>query len=143
MEEGLMGSMEDIGSGIKTRLQTISDFAKVFAPNELPDSVNSFPTALVLPGETDYDATYGNATQDYRFRVLILMSGADQPSKLNRLCDYVDIDGSDSVYTAIAGDETLGSTCDSAKVVSNSGVGNVMWGGHIFMSTEFQIEVFG
>lgn len=135
--------METIGSGLKTRLQTISDFAKVFAPNELPDSVNAFPAVLIMPGETDYDTTYSNSTQEYRYRILILLSGADSPSKLNRICDYVDPTGSDSVYAAIDGDPTLGSSCDSTHVLSNSGIGSVVWGGHTYMSTEFVVEVYG
>ena len=78
-------SLETIGNGIKTRLATISGL-KVFAPNELPDSINQLPAALILPGETSYDATFDDKA-DYRFRIIIVATKQDAPSALNRLLD--------------------------------------------------------
>ena len=134
--------MEAIGSGLKTRVATITDIKRVYAPNELPKSVSQFPTAIILPGETTYDETMG-ALQRFLFRVIVLLANQDQPTALARMLDYVDPTGVDSVVAAVDGDITLGSTCDTARVVRNLGVGNTVYGGIGYLSTEFEVEVYG
>jgi|TARA_Y100000310_G_scaffold317685_1_gene370834 hypothetical protein len=131
--------LEGMGSGLKTRLETISDLARVYAPNELPNSINEFPVALVLPGETLYNQTFGNA-EIVTFRILIMLSKQDTPTVLNRMLDYIEKAGSDSVYAAIDGDATLGGEADFAMLISNSGAGTTVWGGHQYLSTEFLVE---
>lgn len=134
--------MEAIGSGLKTRLQTISDIAIVFAPNEIPDSIPALPCAIILPAHTDYDSTF-SGEYDCEFRILILLAKPDLPSALNRILDYANPSGSDSVRAAINGDNTLGSSADDCQVTSNSGAGFTTWGGTQYLSTEFEIVVYG
>uniref|UniRef100_A0A6M3L8C5 Tail protein n=1 Tax=viral metagenome TaxID=1070528 RepID=A0A6M3L8C5_9ZZZZ len=128
-----------MGSGLKTRLQTITDIKHVWAPNELPDAVNEFPAALILPGETAYHETFGNQ-EGVNFRVIILMHKGNQPSALNRVLDYIDKSGSDSVYAAVDGDSTLGGAADWAVVDSNNGISQTQWGGQLYLSTEFAVR---
>lgn len=132
-------SLEAMGKGLKARLETIADLKRVYAPHELPNSVHQLPVALILPGETLYNQTMANATQ-VTFRVLILLSRADQPSALNRMLDYIDPTGTDSVYAAIEGDDSLGGATDFTLLRSNTGVGQTQWGGQFYISTEFRVE---
>ena len=131
--------MEAMGSGIKTRLQTITDIKHVWAPNELPDAVNEFPAALILPGTTEYHQTFGNQ-EEVMFRIIIRMHKANQPSALNRVSDYIDKSGCDSVYAAIDGDSTLAGAADWAVVDSNNGIGWTSWGNQNYLSTEFSVR---
>lgn len=131
--------MESMGSGLATRIITISDIKRAFAPSELPVSIPELPCALVVPADTLYNQTFGNA-EVIQFRVVILASSADQPGQLNRLIDYIDKSGDDSVYAAIAGDATLGGAADFTMLMSNTGIGTTQWGGHHFLSTEFLVE---
>lgn len=133
--------IEAIGTGLKTLLETISDIKSVFAPNELPESINELPSALIIPGETEYDKTFGGAI-DCHFRIIILLAKQDQPTALNRMLDYANPTGTDSVRAAINADNTLDGSCDSSQLISNSGAGFTVWGGHLYLSTEFELIAY-
>jgi len=134
-------STETIGIGIQTRLKTISALKRVYAPNELPDSPNAFPCALILQGETKYDADFSDS-YDITFRVIILITKQNLPTALNRIIDFTENTGSSSVRAAINGDNTLDSTADDSQVVSNTGMGSTTWGRQVYVSTEFEIRVW-
>ncbi len=135
-------SFKAIGEGIKTRLLTIKGL-KVFAPDELPDSVNQFPAALILPGETPYVTTLNSKDCDYNFRVILLFAKADTPSAISKMLDYMAVSGDKSIVAAVHGDKTLDSSADACKVARNLGVGATSWGGGTYLSTEFVIQVWG
>ncbi len=132
--------LEAIGNGIKTRLDTITSLRKVYAPNGLPASIKRTPCAVILPGEIEYDITFtSRKSVRANFRIIILLTKSDQPTALNRILDYADITGDDSVRAAILGDSTLNGSADDSKVVRNLGTGNTVWGGQVFLSTEFEM----
>jgi len=135
-------SIETIGTGLKARLQTISGLT-AFAPNELPESINQFPTALILQDATQYDAAFSSADFDTRFRIIILFSKADQPTTLDKIIPYTEPTGTESVRAAINGDKTLGGAADSLIVQTNSGMGTTQWGKYTYISTEFEVLVYG
>jgi len=132
--------LETIGAGIKTRLETISGLT-VFAPDELPDSINSFPVAVILPGETVYQSAF-DADTGYNFRVILLMTKQDQPSALESMLDYIEPTGTSSVRAAINGDKTLNSSADTCVVISNSGIGSTIWAGSVYLSSEWLIQAW-
>ena len=133
-------SLESIGAGIKTRLETISGL-KVFAPDELPDSINTFPTAVILPGETVYQSAFDTDTS-YNFRIILLMTKQDQPSALENMLDYIEPTGTNSIKAAIISDKTLNSSADTCRVISNSGIGSTVWAGSVYLSSEWLIEAW-
>jgi len=132
--------IETIGTGLKTILEGISGL-RVFAPNELPDSIPEFPAALILPGETNYEAAMGG-DYDWTLRVLILLGKQDTPSAFNEILDYIEPTGAKSVITKVKADPTLDSSCDTSRVIRNLGVGATMWGGIAYLSTEFEIAIY-
>ena len=135
--------MKAAGTGLKTRLATITSIKQIFSPSEIPDSVNAFPCAIILPGKTNYDSSFQDSTSgDITFRILILLGKPDMPSALNSILDYTDPTGTDSVRAAIHADGTLGGNADACQVISNSGAGYTVWGGIIYLSTEFVISVY-
>ena len=135
--------VEDIGNGIKTNLETISALKAIFAPKELPDSLPSvFPMALILPGVTTYDIDFsGNC--NYNFRIIVFFSPADKPTALNTLLDYIEPAGTNSVKAAIEGDITLDSSADTCMLRRNLGFGMTLWGNTAYVTTEFELEVWG
>ncbi len=139
--------MKAIGQGLKTRLQTIQDFAIVFAPDEIPDTIPTLPCAIILPGNTEYDITFPNDSDTGEvncvFRVIILVAKPDLPSALSRILDYADATGDSSVRAAIYGDCTLGASCDDCQVKTNTGAGYTMWGGIQYLSTQFEVICYG
>lgn len=134
-------SFATIADGIKKRLETISGL-KVFATKELPDSVNQFPAALILPGETPYVTTLSSTDCDYNFRIILLFAKADTPSAISKMLEYMAVEGSKSVVAAIHGDKTLDGSADTCKVSRNLGVGSTSWGGYVYLSTEFALQVW-
>ena len=134
-------SMLEIGDGLKTRLQTIHGL-RVYSIKELPDSVNQFPTALILPGETTYVTTLNSTNSDYSFRVILLFSKQDTPSAISKMLPYMAVSGDKSVVAAIHGDRTLDGNAEDVKVILNHGVSGLTWGGVIYLSTEFAVQVW-
>ena len=135
-----MGMLE-IGNGLKERLQTIHAL-RVFSTKELPDSINQFPTALILPGETAYVTTLSSNDADYEFRVILLFSKQDMPSAISKMLPYMAASGDKSVVAAIHGDRTLDGNAEDCKVTLNHGVSSLAWGGVAYLSTEFTVQVW-
>ncbi len=133
--------LESIGSGIKTRLKTISALKRVYAPNELEDSYNSFPVAIIMPGETNYDQTFGGAYNS-RWRIIVMISKQDTPSALNELMNYMEPTGTNSIKAALYADRTLNSSADDCELDRNLGYGVMVFGGITYLSTEFDLIVY-
>lgn len=135
-----MGMLE-IGDGLKERLSTIKGL-RIFSTKELPDSVNQFPTALILPAETTYVTTFASDDSDYNFRIILVFSKADQPSAISKMLPYMAVSGDKSVVEAIHGDVTLDGNADSCKVLLNRGISSISWGGYVYLSTEFAVQIW-
>ena len=133
--------VESIGNGIKTRLQTISALKAVYAPNELRDTYNSFPCAIIMPGETNFDQSFDGAYTS-RWRIIVLISKQDTPSALNKLMNYMEPTGTNSIKAALYADRTLNSSADDCELDRNLGYGTMIFGGITYLSTEFDLVVY-
>ena len=134
-------NVEAIGDGIKTALANITAIKQVFAPKEIPDTFNEAVTALILPGETNYDEDF-SSNHSARFRIIIVLGKQDQPSALNKLLDFIAPTGSSSVLAALRSDRTLDGACEDLKVERNLGAGSITWGGTPYLSTEFEVITY-
>jgi len=133
--------MLDIADGIKHNLESIHGL-RIYSTKELPDSINQFPTALILPGETAYVTTLSSYDSDYNFRIILVFSRADSPSTVSQILPFIEVTGDESIVEKIHADVTLNSTVDTCKVTRNLGIGSLSWGGETYMSTEFQVQVW-
>lgn len=133
--------LESIGDGIKARLATISALKAVYAPKELRDTYNSFPCAIIMPGPTDYDQTFAGAYTS-RWRIIVMISKQDTPSALNKLMNYMEPTGTNSIKAALYGDSTLNSSADDCELDRNLGYGVMTFGGINYLSTEFDLVVY-
>ena len=133
--------LESIGNGIKTRLETISALKRVYAPNELEDSYNSFPVAIIMPGETNFDTTFDGGYNS-RWRIIVMISKQDTPSALNELMNYMEPTGTNSIKAALYGDRTLNSSADDCELDRNLGYGVMVFGGITYLSTEFDLVAY-
>jgi len=135
--------LESIGNGIKTNLETITALKRVYAPNELRDTYNSFPCAIIMPGETIFDTTFGsNAGYTSRWRIIVMISKQDTPSALNKLMNYMEPTGTNSIKAALYADSTLDSSADDCELDRNLGYGIMTFGGVTYLSTEFDLVVY-
>ena len=135
-------SIEAIGSGIKTNLATITSLQRVYAPNELPESINEFPAAVVMHTGTNYGVTMGGACDRHDFTVKVFVTNQDQPSAFAKILDYTARTGSDSVVAAIRADTTLNSSASDVTVMTNAGQGVITRGGIQYLGTEWTLEVY-
>lgn len=133
-------TVEAIGTGLKGILDDISGL-RVFAPNELPDTINEFPAAVIVPGEVRYHADFAG-DYDFSFRVIILLTSQDKPTAFDKILPYIEASGASSVLAKIDADPTLGGTCDTCQVTRNTGVGVTSWGGVMYLSTEFEVAIW-
>lgn len=134
-------NIESIGDGLKVALAEITTISAVYAPKEIPDTLNSSISALILPGETEFDETFGD-DHSATFRIIIVLGKNDQPSALNKILDYITPTGVSSVLAALKADRTLGGACEDLKVLRNLGTGSIIWGGIVYLSTEFEVIVY-
>lgn len=134
---------EAIGTGLKVNLGNISSLNAIYAPNQVPDTIPITPCAVILPGATDYLVALGGDAFNVVMRVLILITKQDQPSAMNKILDYIDPTGSESVRKVIQDDPTLDSSCDDSYVVSSTGAGFTTWNGTPYLSIEFEVMCLG
>ncbi len=134
-------TIEAVGSGIKTTiLATIATGLRVYATNEIPDTLE-LPCVLVMLGPGEYATTF-TGTYDQVFRLIICVSKQDSPSAFNKLLDYVNETGAKSLFAALDADRTLNATCGSSKLARHSGAGSTPWGKIVYLSTEFELQVW-
>jgi hypothetical protein len=133
-------SIETIGTGLKTRLDTITGL-RVFAPNELPGSANELPAAFIIPGGVDYNSDF-SANYALTFRVVIAVTRQDEATAHDAILTYMEPSGTNSVLAAIEADRTLNGTCDTARVLRNLGIRTWTMGGVDYLATEFEVLVY-
>ncbi len=134
-------AVEAIGTGIKTTiLATIATGLRVYATNEIPDSLE-LPCVIVMLGPGDYATTF-DGSFDQVFRLILCISKQDSPAAFNKLLDYVDDTGARSLYAALVADPTLNATCSASKLARHSGSGSTVWGNIVYLSCEFELQVW-
>lgn len=137
-------SVESIGTGIKTNLGNVTGLNRIFATNEIPDSINDFPAAVIQHTGTNYGITMGgDSSHDvHTFKIKVAVTRQDSPSAFNKLLDFLTKTGSDSIIQKLRADPTLDGSASDITVMSNSGQGGFEWGGILYLGTEFDIEVY-
>ena len=132
-------SIADRGTGLKTVLAAnVTDLVQIFAPNELTDTPNEFPCAMIIPGNTEYDADF-QGDFDVAFRLIVLVGRPDVPSAMNKILDFMDLSGTSSIYKAVNDNPTLDGSADTSRVLRSTGVGFTQWGVETYISAEFEI----
>lgn len=132
--------MKEITNGIAERLRQIKGL-RVFSTEEIPDSINQFPAAIVMPGITEYSTTFSEDA-DYNFRIILFFSKADSPSAIKDMLPYIRATGDKSIAAAMEADVTLDGSAETSRIARNLGIGSTQWGGGIYLSTEFIAQVW-
>jgi hypothetical protein len=137
-------SIKAIGSGIKTNLGSVTGLKHIYAPNELPESVNEFPAAVIQHVGTAYGISMGgdSAHDRHDFTIKVLLTNQDQPTAFNALLDYLARTGDNSIVQKLRADKTLAGSASGFTVISNSGQSLITWGGVQYLGTEFSLEVY-
>jgi len=133
--------VEAIGTGIKTTiLAAIPTGLRVYATNEIPDTLE-LPCVIIMLGAgkfaTDFDPDF-----DQTYRLILCLAKQDSPEAFNRLLNYIDNTGAKSIFAALDADRTLDGSCSASKLDSHTGAGSTAWGNTMYLSTEFELQVW-
>jgi hypothetical protein len=133
-----MATVAEIRNGIKTRLDTI-DGIQSYAV--LPGDINA-PAAVVSRRSTQFDSTFGGASDDLTFAVTVFVHwvGVERDAQ-EKLDTYLAPTGATSVKAAIEGDPTLGNKVDYARVSSVEQENIREWGGIRYLAADLIVEV--
>lgn len=102
------------------------------------------PAAIVgLPDEIAFDQTFGRGMDAMTLPMWVLLSQADIKSATDRLADYLNGSGSESVKAAVDSTNTnTYSACDTVTITS-AVVGSFGSGGVDYLGAEFTVQVSG
>jgi hypothetical protein len=132
-------SVTTVRNGLAARLATISGLRVYATP---PDLVQELPAAVVTAGDPflAYDQLVRGADVRYSFKVLLLVTSADEAQEWSDLEPYLGATGAASVKAAVDG--TLGGSADWARVVRSPSVGLVKCGQGVYWGATFNVEAY-
>lgn len=132
-----MGSLADIRTGLKNRLDTISGLnAHATAPGMVV-----VPAAFPLPGTIEFDETMNRGVDSYTFTVRVLVGRAVDKVAQEKLDPYLAGSGTSSIKAAIEGDGTLAGAADWTRVTRVSRYGDIDHAGEGYLGADFTVEV--
>lgn len=135
-------SVETIGTGIKTTITGVTGLKRVYAPNEMPGSINELPCAVVMHSGTEYGLAMGGVGAKHEFRIMVMATTQDHAGAFDKVLPFLEASGGSSIFAALLADRTLGSSADDFTLVSNEGQSMITWGGIQYLGTAFNLEVY-
>ena len=134
-----MASILAVRDGLKARLATI---AGMHPYDIVPDDITT-PAAVVMPGDPliVFDSTFGRATDELNFVILLLVQFANERTAQDALDAYLAGSGSSSVKAAVEGDQTLGGSAGYCTVTSAINYGGREYAGVNYLGVEFTVVV--
>lgn len=132
----------DIRAGLQANLSTIgAPFHTYAAEPNAPEP----PCAWPWPDDPfiDRDSMH-KGVMCIHYKVVVLVSAADNEFGIDQLDSYLVTSGGDSVWDAIESDQTLGGSCSNAIVAQVLRYdGNYIVGGNGYYAAEFFVTVYG
>ena len=107
----------------------------------IPDSLNP-PMATVGIDNVIYHGAFGAGNPQYLFTVSVVVARASDRIAQQRLDNFLSWDGDGSVRAAIEKDPTLCGTVQTCQVVSGGNVTSINVQEVIYLSVEFNVEVY-
>lgn len=132
-----MASMQDVLTGLATRLATISGL-KTY--DYLADSIVA-PAAVISPEQISYDSSQGGATADPLISIKLAVARSNDRLGQKNLYAYTDTTGASSVAAAVAGGPTLGGAAHYAVVSEARNFGLYTFGDVTYYGCEFVVQV--
>jgi len=135
-----MSNFGDIAAGIVTVLEANITNMKAYSfPYE---GITAAPAAVVLPDIVEYQQAFGGNTFEATFRVVVLVSGADDLSGFEKLYDMIDPTATNAGFRqAIDADNTLNGSADDSQVVRIERIGRREVGQREWFGFDAIIEV--
>ena len=133
----MANEIKDAKDGLVTRLSTIAGLKVLDYP---PGTINEFPAAVVLFESRDPIQTLGGSTFTGKIKAVLLVSSSDTKQAYDKLDQFLDPLGTNSIEAAVDGDNTWNAKVDDGRLVSIDNVGHrKLWGGfYVGADTHFE-----
>lgn len=134
-----MTSITAIRDGLEANLETITGLRGY---SEIPDNPQ-IPAAVIGIQSIDYDQSFQRGLVLYNFNVTIVVGRFNARSTQQKLNDYADNSGAESIKLAIESDKTLGGAAFDCRVVSMDSIGAIdLNDGNNYLAMEFTVTVY-
>lgn len=107
-----------------------------------PDAV-VVPAMFVVPDKISFDETFGRGEDELTFKLVLLVSRADDLSSQKLLDGYLDGSGGRSIKTIVEAGPTLGGACDDIRVVDVTAYRWFPFGENEYLGAEFSLSIIG
>lgn len=132
-------SITAIREGIETNLETITGLRGY---SEIPDNP-SIPAAIVNLQSIDYHQAFKNGLVEFNFSVTVIVGRFSSRSSQQKLNDFAENTGTDSIKAAIESDRTLGGSAFDCVVQTMSGLSNIdLNDGNNYLAIEFSVIAY-
>lgn len=134
-----MSNYSDLAGGISTILE--ANVTGLQAEKYPPESVNHFPTTLILPDAFDPRWAYAGNTMNTRWRLVTLVAQGDAPEGWKKLYDMIDVTAANtSIIKALRDNPSLNSIADTSAVVLVENIGRRQFGGGNYFGFDLLLE---
>jgi len=125
--------------GIEANLETITGLRGY---SEIPENP-SVPAAVVGLESIEYDQSFQRGLVLYRFNVMVIVGRFSSRSTQQKLNDFADNSGNESIKLAIESDKTLGGSAFDVRVESMNSISALdLNDGNNYISMEFSVTVY-
>jgi hypothetical protein len=131
-------SIEDIRDGLATNLATISGLR---TSGDVPDNPNP-PQAVVFLETVDYDEAFQGGLTTLMFKVMVIVSRADDRTAQRKLNEYISPDGAQSIKSAVESDRSLGGLVSTLRLTTMTSLGSTIVSEQEYMAVEFSVAVY-
>jgi len=131
-------AIEDIRSALATNLATINGLR---TSGDVPDNPNP-PQAVVFLETVEYDDAFQGGLTTMQFKVMVIVSRADDRTAQRKLNEYISPDGARSIKSAVESDRSLGGLVSTLRLTAMTSLGSTIVSEQEYMAVEFSVVVY-
>jgi len=131
-------AIEDIRSALATNLATISGLR---TSGDVPDNPNP-PQAVAFLETVEYDDAFQGGLTTMQFKVMVIVSRADDRTAQRKLNEYISPDGARSIKSAVESDRSLGGLVQTLRLTDMTSLGSTIVSDQEYMAVEFSVAVY-
>ena len=132
-------NITDIRDGLEANLETITGLRGY---SEIPENP-SIPAAIVNLDSVNYHQAFKNGLIELNFTITVIVGRFSARSSQQKLNDFADNSGDNSIRAAIESDRTLGGNAFDCVVQTMSGISNIdLNDGNNYLATEFSVIAY-
>jgi len=130
--------IQAIRDGLATNLGTITGLR---TSANVPDNPNP-PIAVVFLETVEYDDAFRGGLTTLVFKVMVIVSRADDRTAQRKLNQYISPDGERSIKSAVESDRSLNGLVQTLRLTDMTSLGSTIVSDQEYMAVEFSVAVY-